>query len=182
MPNTCAKSPSRNRKFQMVLWETISLTENILRMYFLLIIKKNIKHICFWQHCLKKMGSIKEYRASHFTKWNKVILFNFRNGSPQTNGKCHLDLFCINRNNFSDKHQGWNAKSVCFLSCFASTELPGWGGNVLLNGQSSILLKDYALTMVCFCLVFEDQGSCHFLLDGWIILLSKRKTDLYVPC
>lgn len=59
----------------------------------------------------------------HLTQWDKVTLFNFRNVFAQTNDKCHVDLWCINCNNFfRHKLQGWAAKSTRFLSWLASTK------------------------------------------------------------
>lgn len=61
-------------------------------------------HFLFWQHCPKNNYSkwVPLKCTSHFTKWNKVILFNFRNVFAQPNDKCHLDPWCINCNNFLD--------------------------------------------------------------------------------
>lgn len=126
-----------------------SPTETILGVYFLLI-TKNIKYNShshfFWQHYTmnnySKWAPLKS--SFHFTKWNKVILFNFGNVFAQANDKCHLNPWHINCNNFLDTNFRVQLPSL-HASFHGMPAQRVTRGKCLLNEKGYIISKDCVL-------------------------------------
>lgn len=145
----CAKPPPRNRNFKMIPWGSQNqarLTDSILGLYS--DNKEEYKiHFLFWQHCPKNNYSkwVPLKSTSHFTKWNKVILFNFRNVSAQPNDKCHLDPWCIKSNNFLDTNFRVGLPSLHASFHGFPAQTVSYQGKWLLNEKGYVILKGCAL-------------------------------------
>lgn len=100
----------------------------------------------FWQRCTMNNDSkwVPLKSSFHFTKWNKVILFNFGNVFAQPNDKCHLNSWHINCNNFLDTNFRVQLPSL-HASFHGVPAQRVTRGKCLLNEKGHIILKDCVL-------------------------------------
>lgn len=146
----CAKFSPRNRNFKMALWGSQWEPSKSYWDYFRSVFSSDNKKYnffsFFWQHCTMNNYSkwVPLKCSFHFTKWNKVILFNFGNVCAQPNEKCHLKPWHINCNNFLDTN--FRVQLPSLHASFHGVPAPRvTRGKCLLNEKGYIILKDCVL-------------------------------------